>query len=213
MSVYQSISSSEWAANNDFSGTNSSTQIIGQKIDSGHVLKGKIITKVRWYLAREGSSTSGVVYARLLTSTGSTRHTFGSISKSGLGTNVNASTMGITEFVGTSAVTVDEGDIIGIETSAADVKIGSIGTDVSPDGNRARGTSGSIVLDSTKDMYFECDYTTPSTTVNKKLMIKFYPDGNISDVSTGVSSSGFKFWFGMNGKRRYGKGLSRRVRF
>ena len=47
--------------------------------------------------------------------------------------------------------------------------------------------------------------------VNQLLEVEFYPEGNVANVGEG--SSGFKFWYGMKGKKRYGKGLSRKVSF
>lgn len=49
--------------------------------------------------------------------------------------------------------------------------------------------------------------------VNQEVKIEFYPDGNVSDVIDPVIVDGFKFWFGMRGKKRYGRGLSKRISF
>jgi len=231
MTVYQSVTTSNWLADNDFSGTNSTTVILGHKITSNHVLIGKTISEVRWMLARNAlSGTSGTVYARLFTSTGAARYTFGSISKSGLGTSTAATSLSTTDFAaGGNSVAVAEGDIIGIECSE-DILVGSMGTDVSPNGHRIRGEEDNLILDTSKDMYFECDYSSATTNqqltvsfyesgnltdavTSQELKVMFYEDGNLTDVSTGVTSNGFKFWFGMRGKRRYGNGLSKRVSF
>jgi len=62
--------------------------------------------------------------------------------------------------------------------------------------------------------YADGNVTVPDPlVVNQEVKIEFYPDGNVSDVVDPVVVDGFKFWFGMSGKKRYGKGLSKRISF
>lgn len=53
--------------------------------------------------------------------------------------------------------------------------------------------------------------------VNNTVKVFFYPEGNVQDVASGgggetSSSSAFKWWIGMRGKRRYGNKAITRIR-
>jgi len=64
------------------------------------------------------------------------------------------------------------------------------------------------------EFYPDGNVTDPDpSAINQEVKIEFYPDGNVTDVVTPVTEDGFKFWFGMKGKKRYGKGFTRKVSF
>lgn len=47
---------------------------------------------------------------------------------------------------------------------------------------------------------------------DQEVQLLFYPDGNLEDVEVPVIDGIFKFWFGMKGKKKYGKGHIKRIR-
>jgi hypothetical protein len=78
-----------------------------------------------------------------------------------------------------------------------------------PDNN----VTDSVINQEVKIEFYPDGNVADETTVLQEVKIEFYPDGNVSDVVDPVVVDGFKFWFGMSGKKRYGKGLSKRISF
>tara|TARA_B110000495_G_C23015549_1_gene601413 strand:+ start:472 stop:1041 length:570 start_codon:yes stop_codon:yes gene_type:complete len=78
-----------------------------------------------------------------------------------------------------------------------------------PDSN----VTDSVINQEVKIEFYPDGNVADETTVLQEVKIEFYPDGNVSDVIDPVVVDGFKFWFGMSGKKRYGKGLSKRISF
>jgi hypothetical protein len=78
-----------------------------------------------------------------------------------------------------------------------------------PDGN----VSDPVINQEVEVMFYPDGNVTDITNdIDQEVKIWFHPDGNVEDVTASVVSDGFKWWFGMKGKQRYGKGLSRRIR-
>ena len=75
-----------------------------------------------------------------------------------------------------------------------------------PDGN----VSDPVINQEVKIQFFP-DGNVADTAQFQEVKIEFYPDGNVTDVVTPITEDGFKFWFGMKGKKRYGKGFVRRI--
>ena len=76
-----------------------------------------------------------------------------------------------------------------------------------PDGN-----TQDVPVDKQLDVWFYPNQNVTDMTTDQEVKVFFYPDGNVSDVETPVTSDGFKWWFGMKGKKKYGNNKIKRIK-
>ena len=152
MASYETFAQSQI---DDEAGTGTANNIVGHLLDSSNTLNGKYITEVTFRLKADPTTTSGSYYCRVYSSSGTLKHTFGSASMSGLGDSFANYT-----FTTDYDTAIAENDCICIEANNDNLKIAQRDGDVSPNGHRVRGNSGSsFILDTTKDIFFACEYS------------------------------------------------------
>lgn len=77
-----------------------------------------------------------------------------------------------------------------------------------PDGN-----TQDVPVDKQLDVWFYPNQNVQDMAILQELKVWFYPENNVEDTPPPPPSDGlYKFWFGMKGKRKYGKSHIKRVR-
>ena len=207
---------------NDVGSVSSTHDCFGHMLSSSsHTLVGEQINSVtfKMHLAVATSSTD-IVYCRLYHKDGTLVHTFGSITLGNIATTATKYTFSTAL---PSSINLGADHVFVIESTDYDnIKIAQRDEDVSPNGHRARGVSGSdFDLDTGKDVWISVDYGIVNQTIeigydgtpiNPQQTIEIGYDDPNQTIEIGYDDgTAWKWWIGMRGKRRYGNKVIRRI--
>lgn len=73
-------------------------------------------------------------------------------------------------------------------------------------------TNYSSVVNQTFTASFFPDNRVTEGTINQTFTASFFPDNRVQETSVSATNNIFRWWFGMRGRKRYGKGHIRRIR-